>query len=135
MSTPSLGRRLGARLLDAALLSVVGGAYGSPLGFGPAWLVVHAAVVYAYFVICDVARGATLGKWLLGLRVDGADGRVPMLDAAARREAFMLLGAVPYAGPLLALVSWVAIGVAANRDPEGRGPHDTFAGGTRVVAA
>jgi uncharacterized RDD family membrane protein YckC len=131
MTAPPLPRRLAARLIDTALLAAVGVAYGVPLGFRPLWLVAHAAVVYAYFVVGDVL-GATLGKRLLGLRVTGVGGRRVSAGAAARRESFVLLGAVPFAGPLLALASWIAIGVTARRD---RGVHDAFAGGTHVVAA
>lgn len=131
----TLPRRLAARVIDGVLLAALGVAYGSPLGFSPLWLVAHAVVVYGYFVGSDVAGGATLGKRLLGLRVTGGAGRPVTAGAAARREAFVLLGAVPFAGPLLALVSWVAIGVTANRAADARGLHDTFAGGTRVVPA
>ncbi|HEU0130718.1 MAG TPA: RDD family protein [Mycobacteriales bacterium] len=130
--TPTLLRRLAARAVDGVLLAAVGVAYGLPMGFRPLWLVVHAAVVYGYFVAGDVV-GTTAGKRLLGLRVTGAAGRVTA-GSAARRESFVLLGAVPFAGPLLALASWVAIGVTARRDAQARGLHDTFAGGTRVVA-
>ncbi len=43
----------------------------------------------------------------------------------------MALGAIPFAGPLLALVVWTAIGVTAHRDADGRGLRDRWAD-TRV---
>jgi hypothetical protein len=45
----------------------------------------------------------------------------------------MLIGAVPFVGPLLALGVWTWIVRRMQRSPLGQGPHDMLAGGTRVV--
>ena len=45
------------------------------------------------------------------------------------------LGAVPFAGPILALAAWIWIVLAIRSSPLGQGPHDHLAGGTRVVHA
>jgi uncharacterized RDD family membrane protein YckC len=132
---PGLGVRLGARLIDALVLVVVGVPIGMALDFDLVWLSAQALLVFVYFVALDTAWGTTVGKRLLGLRVTGADGARPSAGEAAIREAFTLLGAVPYAGPVLALGAWIAIGVTARSSPSGEGLHDRLAGGTRVVAA
>lgn len=127
--------RIGARLIDAIVLAVVGGALGAFMEFSIVWLGLQAVLVFGYFVVLDVTAGTTLGKRLLGLRVTGPSGGPPTVGQAAAREAFVLLGAVPYAGPVLALVAWVAILVTVNSSPTGQGVHDGLAGGTRVVQA
>ena len=125
--------RIVARVIDAVILAVVGGAVGVAMDFNVLWLALQAGLVFAYFVALDVAWGTTPGKRVLGLRVTGPAGAAPSLGQAAGREAFTLLGAVPYAGPLLALVAWIVIVVTVARSPQRQGAHDTLAGGTRVV--
>lgn len=131
----SLAPRIGARLIDAVVVGAIGGAVGVLLDFSFLWLALQALLVFAYFVVLDVTVGTTLGKRLLGLRVTGPGGGTPTVGQAAAREAFTLLGAVPYAGPVLALVAWVAILVTIRSSPTGQGVHDTLARGTAVVTA
>jgi uncharacterized RDD family membrane protein YckC len=83
----------------------------------------------------DTVAGATLGKFALGLRVVGTGGGRPTLRQAALREAFTVLGAVPFIGALLALGAWLGIAWTIRKSPTGQGPHDQLAGGTRVVRA
>lgn len=127
--------RVAARLIDGLLLAGLGLVMGRVVGFGPGWLVGQAAVVFTYFVVLDVVAGRTLGKRVLGLQVTGADGRTPTVRDAAIREAFTLLGAVPFVGPLLAAVAWVAIIVTVNASPTRQGVHDRLAAGTLVARA
>jgi uncharacterized RDD family membrane protein YckC len=130
-----LARRFGARCIDVVILAVPGFAAGALMDFSLVWLAIQALAVYAYFVVLDTVWGTTAGKRALGLGLAGpGSGRVP-LSAALAREAFVLAGAVPFVGPLLALGAWSTIAVTAQRDPEGRGWHDRLAGGTRVTAA
>jgi hypothetical protein len=49
------------------------------------------------------------------------------------REAFTVLGSVPFVGGLLALGSWVWIGRSIRSNGLRQGKHDLLAGGTRVV--
>jgi uncharacterized RDD family membrane protein YckC len=128
-----LGRRLVARLVDAIVLAAVGSVAGVAFDFNVLWLVLQSLLVFAYFVLADVVAGTTLGKRMLGLRVTGPDGGRPDLRQAAVREAFTLVGAVPYVGPVLALAAWIVIGVTINASATGQGKHDDLAGGTRVV--
>ncbi|MPZ60433.1 MAG: RDD family protein [Propionibacteriales bacterium] len=131
-----LGPRLGARVIDGVILLVVGVLLGMALDFGVVWLVIQAFLVFAYFVVLDTSWGTTPGKRLFGLRVTGgADGGPPTLGGSAIREAFTLLGAVPYAGALLALAAWITIAVTVNSSPTKQGAHDRLAGGTQVVRA
>jgi uncharacterized RDD family membrane protein YckC len=135
VSAGGLLRRAVARVIDAVVVGVVGVALGLALDFGFAWLTLQAGLVFAYFVVLDVTRGTTIGKGLLGLKVTGPDGGAPTVQQAAIREAFTLLGAIPYAGGLLALIAWIVIAVTISSNPSGQGKHDELAGGTRVVAA
>jgi uncharacterized RDD family membrane protein YckC len=136
MSTPpSLLSRGLARAIDAAVVALVDVVLGRVMGFGFDWLAVGTVIVWVYFVVLDAGLGATLGKLALGLRVLGAEGGRPTAGEALRREAFTVLGAIPFVGPLLALGMWIWIALAVRSDPNGQGPHDRFAGGTRVVRA
>jgi len=119
-------------VIDAAVLAVFGLAFGRQVGFGFDWLIATAAIVLAYFVLADVLAGATLGKAVLRLRVTGQDGTKPSLKQAVVRESFILLGAVPFAGPFLALAAWIWIVVTIRSNPMHQGVHDRWAG-TRVM--
>jgi uncharacterized RDD family membrane protein YckC len=125
--------RIVARLIDAIVLAVVGGLLGVAMDFSFVWLTIQAVAVFAYFVVLDVAWGTTLGKRLLGLRVTGPAGGRPTAGQAAAREAFTLLGAIPFVGPVLALVAWIVIVVTVAKSPQRQGAHDNLAGGTFVV--
>jgi uncharacterized RDD family membrane protein YckC len=125
--------RVVARVIDAIVLALIGGAVGMAMDFNVAWLILQAVLVFAYFVVLDVAWGTTPGKRVFGLRVAGPDGATPTAGQAAGREAFTLLGAIPYAGPLLALIAWIVILVTVSKDPGRQGAHDRLGGGTRVV--
>lgn len=128
----SLRDRTIARLLDTGLVAVVAVAAGLPSGFGLPWLVATMVAVYAYFVLPLVAFGTTPGKRALGLVVVGRRGQRPTLREAAVRESFVLLGAIPFAGPLLAVAAWIAISRSIRADAAGRGLHDRLAAGTMV---
>lgn len=125
--------RFGARLLDSLIVALVGGLLGYVLDFGALWVALQAVLVFAYFVVLDVSQGTTLGKQLLGLRVTGPDGGKPTLQQAAIREAFTVVGAIPFAGPPLSLAAWIVIAVTINASSTNQGLHDELAGGTRVV--
>jgi uncharacterized RDD family membrane protein YckC len=76
----------------------------------------------AYLVLGHGTAGQTLGKWLVGVRVEGATGEpIGYRQAIGRLAAFCLAAALGGVGLLIA-------GVRADR----RGLHDLLAG-TRVV--
>lgn len=125
--------RVAARALDAVVLVATGGLLGWGIGFGFDWLLLTAVGVWAYFALCDAVWGATLGKRVVGLRVIGPEGGRPTLKQALIREAFTVLGAVPFAGPLIALAAWIWIFLSVRSSALRQGKHDTLAGGTRVV--
>ena len=124
--------RLTARGIDVLVLAVIDGALGMLIGFGFHWLFLAAAIVLAYFSVLDVLAGATLGKRVLGLRVIGGDGGRPSMRQALTREAFTVLGAIPFIGPILAVAAWTWIIVTIRSNPLRQGKHDLLAG-TRVV--
>lgn len=127
-----LRRRGLARLADAAILATGGISVGLVTGFGPGWLIATTGIVYGYFVAFAMT-GATPGKRAVGLRIVGPDGGPPSLRASAGRELFVLVGAIPFAGPVLSLAAWAAIAVTSRKSTLGQGVHDRLAGGTRVV--
>jgi uncharacterized RDD family membrane protein YckC len=134
------GARLGAALVDFILvaavqaLALMPAAYhwtvrpvGADLSFLGVLFVVGGATVagifgIGYYVYYWGIRGATPGKRLLGLSVQGEDGAQPIgaTRAAVRLFGYLVSGALLGAGFVM-----VAFG--------GRGLHDRIAG-TRVVA-
>jgi len=125
--------RLLARGLDVLVLAAADVGLGRLMGFGFDWLLVGSAMVFGYFSLLDALAGATLGKLALGLRVLGPGGGRPTLRQSLRREAFTLLGSIPFVGPLFALAAWVVIARTIRASPLRQGRHDLLAGGTRVV--
>lgn len=133
-----LARRFWARWLDGVLVNIVAflmavfvfeddypflvtGLFSGVLTFG-------------YFVLFEVAQGATPAKKLLGLEVRGPDGVSKVTPGqSAMRNAFTLLAVVPYLGGLLAFVAYVVIAVTINGSRTKQGKHDELAGGTRVI--
>lgn len=129
---PPLGRRGVARAVDATIVAVAAMALGAVAGFGAAWVVVVLVVVAAYFVGFDLT-GATPGKRLVGLVVVGPDGDRPSLRSCAIREAFVVVGAIPFLGPVLLAIACAVIARTSATSPTGQGIHDLLAGGTRVT--
>ena len=142
-----------AKLIDGILLAIinlvvvspfiVGTLLGTPRtnlvgmmgGFGLAGIVSSAitTLLYvAYFTLMEASRGQTVGKMLLNLRVEGADGREPTLEMAFKRNAWLLLTLIPWLGGLAQLVAAIAIAVTISSSPANTGWHDDIAG-TRVL--
>jgi hypothetical protein len=113
LSPAELARRLGAIVLDFAILSPI------PLLSlrGLTFLATQAGLNFilllpdvAYYTLTDRFLGGSLGKRLLGLRVTSAAGPAPGLGRVALRSLVFVL---VYHGALLVL-SWVpAVGVAS----------------------
>ena len=139
-----------AKLIDWILLSIVNFAIVVPIvigaifsgatggfGFGGSGLVtgaIFAAIAVAYFAILENMRGQTVGKMLLKLQVQGPDGQNPEMDAAFKRNGWMLLSIIPVIGGLAQLGVAIFIAVTINNNTGTRqGWHDEFAGGTRVI--
>lgn len=89
---------------------------------------------YLYFVLFEVLVGATPGKMLLGMRVQGPHGLAkPTLQQSAIRNLFTLITVIPYVGGLLAFIAYIYIAMTINSSPCKQGRHDELAGGTQVV--
>ena len=125
--------RLAARALDVVVVVALTVVLGQRMGFGFDWLIIGAALIWLYFAGLDTALGGTVGKLATGLRVVGDDGRWPSLTQSLKREAFTVAGAIPFVGPLIAIGLWVWFVIVVRKSPTRQGPHDVFAGGTRVV--
>ncbi|MEZ4321128.1 MAG: RDD family protein [Myxococcota bacterium] len=130
MTAPGLGARAAARLIDIVGLTLAA-SWGLLVDFGLVWLIGHALLILLYFVASDALFGATIGKRLLGIRVTADDGSPVSWPSALKREAFVVVGAVPFIGPLVAMALWVGIAVTVRNSPEARGWHDQWSG-TRV---
>ena len=115
--TPAtLGRRALAGALDYGLLATLSGAVGmaammssggglmvgqgSPLQ--PVYIVVSYLLWVLYYALPEGLRGASLGKWICGVRVTGRDRNVPRLPKALLRASLYVL--------VLLLPLWVASG-------------------------
>lgn len=153
--TAEVWPRAVARLIDHVALALVTALVLVPLGLtasllgGPAGFLASAVAVVSssaltvgYFAVSEARGGQTVGKRLLGVRVVDGTGAAPALGVTLRRNAWTGLGVVsvvPVVGGLIGgvatLVAVVAILAAIAADPERRGWHDRFAGGTRVVVA
>jgi uncharacterized RDD family membrane protein YckC len=111
-------RRLSGGLIDVAAVLGAGIVYTLALGSeqessgglsfslndkvvtgGSAWLFVGLAMFY--FVVAEVATGRTMGKVLVGTKVQMADGRRLTPGAAVVRNLFRVIDGVPYAIPNL----------------------------------
>jgi len=133
-----LGARFFARLIDGILINIVVFAVSLFLFDRDYWWLVtglfSGVLMFGYFVLLEVTRGATLGKRLLGLTVHGPGGASrPDATQSAIRNSFTLLAVVPYLGPLLAFIAYVVIAVTISGSPTKQGKHDELAGGTQVV--
>ena len=70
--------------------------------WGYGWLVTDPiciaflVVIATYFVVLEGVFGATLGKWLLGLRVVQPDGARPGLVKSALRNLLRLVDGLPF---------------------------------------
>jgi uncharacterized RDD family membrane protein YckC len=129
--------RLVARFIDQFV-------YGVPLAvvlvpllfFGPEdvdwFFLVIPLGAFAYFTLMEGRSGSTVGKRACGLRVLGTDGSVPSLSAAAVRNAWLLIGLVPWVGVPLYFAALLAVVVTIHISDGNRGVHDGMAGTTVV---
>jgi len=100
-----LGRRIGAALLDiavlvlaftfASLLSGTGQSRGGTVALSQAGTVAYSMVGLAYYFVAEAITGQTLGKRLLGLRVMRASGERPGAGAIFLRTLLRLVDALP----------------------------------------
>jgi uncharacterized RDD family membrane protein YckC len=133
-----LGRRFFARVIDGFLVNIVAFFLSFFMFDRDYWFLVtglfSGVLTFGYFVLFEVAYGASPGKKLLGLAVRGPGG-APKPDArqSAIRNSFTLLAVIPYLGGLLAFVAYVIIAVTISSSPTKQGKHDELAGGTEVV--
>ena len=163
-SPATLGPRFGARVIDFILVAIVSsvlsglllasmfdrpgtlfhysvGTSDQSYGYVALSGVIGAVLRLAYFVLLETRNnGQTLGKLVLGLRVEGSTGGAPTVGESVRRNVWVALGVlavVPLVGStvsgLLELVVVIVIAVTVGNSPIGQGWHDRLAGGTRVV--
>ena len=78
-----------------------------------------------------MSRGATPGKMILNLQVQGSSGN-PTAEESLRRNAWLALGIIPILGGLLQLAAVIYIAITISQAGDNRGWHDHFAN-TRVI--
>jgi uncharacterized RDD family membrane protein YckC len=140
-STAGLGVRFGARLLDTLLIGIPAAIVLGIIGLGTGgfgmegWLggAITSILWFGYFVYFESNSGATIGKKLLNIKVVGADGNPPTMEAAAKRNVWMLFGLVPILGGIAQLIAVIVIAVTINSNQFNRGKHDEFAGTGVIV--
>ncbi|MFE3187433.1 RDD family protein [Nocardia sp. NPDC059240] len=140
--TPAgIGSRAAARFIDWIIAGIVGAILFWLLNIGsnlPGWVDIlpGAGFGFLYFVGFEVLTGATPGKRILGLHVNGSHSALkPSLADSAKRNAYMLLNVIPWIGGLLWFCAALAIAVTVSASPTKQGWHDNFADGTQVVKA
>ena len=149
-----------ARLIDFILVGIVGaivngillvgllglGSSGSGFAFSTGGDFAYRAVssilltiiYFGYFVLMESRNGQTVGKMLLKLQTQNADGSTPTMEQAAKRNiftAYPILNILPVLGLIGSLAAFVGIIVIAVQIGSASGVpwHDKFAGGTKVI--
>jgi uncharacterized RDD family membrane protein YckC len=130
-----LGTRLGARIIDGILVTIVTVILYFITGSNFIIYGILAGVIgIGYFVAFEVTQGWTPGKKILGLSVRGPGGAAkPDPKSSVIRNSFYLLAIIPFVGGLLELAAIIYIAVTINSSPTKQGKHDELAGGTQVV--
>lgn len=133
----AVGSRVAALMIDVALYSallvtalvVLTVATSNPLW----WTLLFIGPIPFYLGQSAFdAGGGSIGKRMLGLRVVGP-AEVPVgMGQTLKRNSWLLVPLIPFAGPFISagIAGWFA--VAAKTDAFGMGPHDRLAR-TRVV--
>lgn len=137
-----------AKLIDGVVMLginlVVGAVFVVALnsGFisGVASTLLTTALTLGYYSFLESSRGQTVGKMVMGLKVQNLMGQNPTMEEALKRNAYFalsLIGILPFFGGFIAGLASIAavvyIAVTITSDtPLHRGWHDTF-GGTQVI--
>jgi uncharacterized RDD family membrane protein YckC len=113
---------------------------GGSFAAGAVSAVLSTVIYLGYFTFMEYSRGQTVGKMLMKLHVQGANGEKPTLDEAFKRNIWMglpILGIIPFLGGLVAgvgqLVAVIMIAVGINNDPVARRPWTDKFANTRVI--
>lgn len=128
-TTAGLGVRFGARFLDALIIGLPVGIVLGVMGLADGLFVstLLSIAYFGYYVYFEANQGATLGKKILNLKVVAADGSPPTMEAAAKRNAWMLIGLIPVLGGILGFIAVIVIAVTISSNAHNRGKHDEFA--------
>ena len=125
--------RVIARIIDALVVTAIDLLLGSVLGFGYVWLVLGAVTVLAYFAVLDSVVGTTVGRRHETPRRRRRWRRPSLARCGAASRSCWWERKMPFVGPLVAIGLWIWFALRMRADVNGQGPHDGFAGGTRVV--
>lgn len=124
--------RVSALAIDVALfssmfLTVV---VGLAIAFSQPWTLAAALLLpiafYVWQTMLDVA-GGSLGKKIMGLKIEGPAHTPIDAGQAAKRNLWLLLPLIPVAGPFVAVGVGMWFAGAAKADAFGVAPHDRHA--------
>lgn len=165
LASSSLLKRFGAYMFDVALLTIAVSPFVAWTDFAQMgatdfdrarpWMMQTVAaqmtlglIPIVYYALCEGTSGATLGKWLFGMRVVSSASGEPSFGRAWARVALfelsaqlMVLGSIAVATGPMEFSAWSLAGwpllyllrcVSMRRSNGWRGTYE-FASGTRVV--
>lgn len=148
----TVGKRVGAYIIDMILLTIVFVIVGVVVGLGSGMVpqtpeavsagqsytysVVTALLTLGYFVLLEASSGQTLAKRMLRIKAVMADGSPMTMEAAFKRRVLFVIGSViPLIGWLVSFgVPLAALITAVQDEPANQGFHDRWAA-TKVVDA
>jgi uncharacterized RDD family membrane protein YckC len=85
-------------------------------------------LAFGYWIVCERLWGATLGKRIFSIRVEGLDGSRPTWGQSASRNVWRLADGFPYLLPYL-------LGFIVAKADTGRGRIGDHRAGTHVVTS
>ena len=132
-----------AKLVDGVVMFFINIVVGLFVAFGlnrsAIATLISTAITLAYYAFLESSRGQTVGKMVVGLKVQNLAGQNPTMEQALKRNIYVALGflgilpVVGFFGSLAELAAVIFIAVTINSDtPLFRGWHDKFAD-TQVI--
>lgn len=142
----TFGQRVGAYLIDAALITVaqfiiiaifMGGAAKAGSDEAAGGIIIVGAIIMsvlsvAYKIGMEGAMGQTLGKKMLGLRLITTDGLPMGFGHAFKRNLNLFYALIPFIGAFAMLGSYVGRFFSVMNSPYNQGYHDRW-GNTRLI--
>ena len=118
-----LGLRFFARLIDGILVNIVVFLLSIFLFDRDYWFLVtglfSGVLMFGYFVLFEISRGASPGKSLLGLAVHRPGrGAEAGCETVRHPQLVHLARVVPYLGGLLAFIAYIVIAVTISAAPQ-----------------
>ncbi|WP_010119549.1 RDD family protein [Corynebacterium nuruki] len=138
---PGAGVRLGAYIIDAIILMIIAVIVGFIVGLaggasddgavsaGTQFLlsVIVVVIWFAYRVGMEISAGGSVGKLILGLKVVDINGQRLSAQNSLIRNAWFIVGIIPFVGGILSFVAAIALGVTISSNPQKQSFTDKWA--------